>query len=29
MHGMIFFHGGDDSECMAKRGGQTKRMKGK
>jgi hypothetical protein len=25
LHGMIFFHGGDDSEFVAKRPGQTKR----
>ena len=26
LHGMIFFHGGDDSEFVAKRAGQTFRQ---
>ena len=29
LNGMIFFHGGDDSEFVAKKAGQTKRTKGK
>jgi hypothetical protein len=29
LHGMIFFHGGDESEFEAKRAGETKRMKRK
>src|SRR5205814_4114832 len=27
LHGMIFFHGGDDSEFVAKRAGQSRRRK--